>query len=89
MLYLKSLIASFVFGVVLAGLFNPAAQGVVFHDTLTGVLVGVGCGLVHVVALVERNGTITRRRAKAVVVQAVRVDMVVGMLIGVAQVVAG
>lgn len=89
MQYLKWLIASFVFGVVLAGVFNPAARQVVFTDTIWGVVVGFACGLVHVVSIVERNGTITRRRARAVILHAVRVDGVVGMLIGVGQVVAG
>ena len=87
--YINVLIASFVLGVVLAGLFNPVAQKPVFADTVWGVVIGFACGLVHVTSIVERKGTITRRRAKTVIAKAVRVDMVVGLLIGVGQVVVG
>jgi hypothetical protein len=87
--YMKLSIASFVFGVVLAGLFNPACRQLVFNDTVGGLLVGVAHGLVCIAAVLDRSGNINHRRARRVFLHALKMDMVVGLLIGVGQVVVG
>jgi uncharacterized membrane protein required for colicin V production len=83
MIVLKWVIVTFVFGVVLCGLFDAGCRQAIFLDTVGGLLVGLAHGVLHIACILDRMGTITPRRAAKVVAHHVRVCTVAGLLIGV------
>ena len=80
---LKYFIASFVLFVVLCGIFNETSRNIVFADTIGGLLVGVLHGLLHYNCIIENNSALlTKRRAAKIMFLDVRIDTIVGLLIG-------
>lgn len=90
--FLSWLIAAVVFGVVLSGLFHEPCRHAVFADTVGGFTVGVLHCLLHVYCLREtsKNGkALNYRRIKHIMIHDIRMDMVIGLLIGVVNAIMG
>jgi len=83
---LNVFIAVIVLAVVMSGLLLPAVRVTIFESTMGGVFVGIAHGLLHVYCLHEllNDGKpLTASRVQRIMFHAVRMDMVIGLLIGV------
>jgi hypothetical protein len=83
---LKLSIASVAFCVVLCGLFHEECRHAVFADTVSGLLVGFVHGVLHLYRIHEVAHSwksLTPPRAWKIIVHYMRVDMAIGLLIGV------
>jgi hypothetical protein len=79
----KYAIVGMILGVVLFGLVDPVCQQTIFSDTLGGLLVGIFHGTLHVFCILEKGGSsFTLRRAKFILVSDVKIDMIIGLMIG-------
>jgi hypothetical protein len=86
---LKWAIALMIFTVVLCGLFNAECRQLVFANSIGGFCVGIGHGMLHIACILDQNKRITLRRVWKVMRQETRTAMVIGLLIGVSNAVAG
>jgi hypothetical protein len=86
----SGLVALVILAVVLCLLLNEGRRSALCSDTLGGLLVGLVHGLLHVYCKIEVTNNVrplTPRRIIRIALLDLRVDMVVGLLIGVVKVV--
>jgi hypothetical protein len=82
---LNWLIACVVLSVVLCGLFHDGCRRAILTDTLGGLVVGLIHGVLHVYCIHEVSNTrlsLTPSRVHKIILHDVRMDMVIGLLIG-------